>query len=432
MRTVLSRRRLAAAAAALLAAGGLAACGGADDDEGGGGGGTASSGEPGKVAGFDGTTIRVGVLTPLTGPVAVIGKPLTAGNEVFFDAVNAKGGIAGKYKVELVQEDTQYRTDLTVQKYNKLKSDVVTVGQVLGTANTLAIVPQLRRDGLIAAPASLDGLWVREETLLPIGGPYQVQAINALDHYVNEGGGKGKKVCSFTQDDAYGEAGQQGLEFGAEKLGVSLGTNQKFKVGDKDVTGQVQRLRSAGCDMVFLVATPTDAGTIWGTAAKLGFAPRWVGQSPAWIDELGASPLKDYLEKTVWIVAEGTEWGDTKVPGMAKMVDDVKRYKPSQQPDYYFAFGYNQARAVAGVLEKAVQSGDLSHDGIKQALEGLGTFSFDGLTGDYQYGPAADREPPRSSTIFEVDPDKPFGLGTLKYNAESPHAKEFTFEKADL
>ena len=38
----------------------------------------------------------------------MIGKPLTAGNEVYFDYVNSEGGIAGKYKVELVQEDTQY------------------------------------------------------------------------------------------------------------------------------------------------------------------------------------------------------------------------------------------------------------------------------------------------------------------------------------
>ena len=97
---------------------------------------------------------------------------------------------------------------------------------------------------------------------------------------------------------------------------ASRSSTQKFKVGDKDVTGQVQRLQGSKCDAVFLVATPTDAGTIWGTAAKLGYAPRWIGQSPTWIDELGASPLAEYLQQTTWIVAEGTEWGDEQVPGM--------------------------------------------------------------------------------------------------------------------
>jgi ABC-type branched-subunit amino acid transport system substrate-binding protein len=408
---------------------GVAACGGGggDDDESGGGGGEVSN-----VPGFDGSTIKLGVLTPLSGPVAVIGNPLTAGNEVYYEALNAKGGIAGKYKVELVQEDTRYAPPTTVQKYNKLKSQVVAFTQVLGTAPTLAVVPQLRNDNAIASPASLDAFWVREENLLPIGGPYQIQAINALDYYINQGDGEGKRICSMIQDDAYGEAGQAGLEAGAEALGVEITETQRYKTGDKDVTGQIQRLSSAKCDMVFLVSVPSDAGTIWGTAARLGFAPRWIGQSPVWIDELAESPLAEYLQKTTWIVAEGTEWGDESVPGMKQMVADVEQFAPKQEPDYYFAFGYNQARAMTALLEKAVELGDLSKEGLLKASEELGTVSFDGLTGDYEYGPAESRNPPRSSTLFEVDPEKPFGLGTLEYNFTSDAANEYEFQKADI
>jgi ABC-type branched-subunit amino acid transport system substrate-binding protein len=408
----------------------LAGCGGAADDEG-------DSGESGDASlanapGFDGKTIKLGVLTPLTGPVAVIGKPLTAGNEVYFDYVNSEGGIAGKYKVELVQEDTQYSPPRTVQQYNKIKGDVVAFTQVLGTAPTLAVLPQLVQDNIIAAPASLDAFWVREPNLMPVGGPYQVQAINALDYYINQADGKGKNICSFIQDDAYGEAGQSGVDFAAEQLGFEVADTQKFKVGDKDVTGQVQRLQRSKCDAVFLVATPTDAGTIWGTAAKLGFAPRWIGQSPTWIDELGASPLAEYLQQTTWIVAEGTEWGDDQVPGMKDLIARVEEFKPDQEPDYYFSFGYLQGIAMTALLEKAVELGDLSREGLMKASEELGTVSFDGLSGDYEYGPAESRNPSRMSTIYEVKPDQPFGLGTLEYQYESEAAKAFEFQKADF
>jgi ABC-type branched-subunit amino acid transport system substrate-binding protein len=421
-------RRLSVLVVLVLA---VAGCGGAADDDSSDSGG--KGGAPKSAPGFDGKTIKLGVLTPLSGPVAVIGLPLTAGNEVWFDYLNKeKGGIGGKYKVELVQQDTQYAPDKTVQQYNKIKGQVSMFTQVLGTAPTLAVLPQLKRDKMLASPASLDAFWVREENLLPVGGPYQIQAINALDYYVNEAGGKGKNVCSFIQDDAYGEAGQSGVEFAADQLGFKVVDTEKFKAGDKDVTGQVQRLQKKQCDAVFLVATPTDAGTVWGTAAKLGYAPRWIGQSPSWIDELGTSPLAPYLKKTTWIAAEGTEWGDDSIQGMKDMVERTKTYKPDQKPDYYFAFGYNQARAVTAVLEKAVELGDLSHDGILKASDALGTVSFDGLTGDYQYGPADKRNPPRNSTIFEVDPSKPFGLGKLKYDFESDAASKFEFKKADL
>lgn len=415
----------AVAALALVGAG----CG-QDADEGGGGGGNA--GAPKSVPGFDGKTIKLGVLTPLTGPVAVIGEPLTAGNEVFFEAINQKGGVAGKYKIEVEQADTQYAPDRTVQQYNRLKSQVVAFTQVLGTAPTLAVVPQLKRDKMLAAPASLDAFWVREENLLPIGGPYQVQAINALDYYIKQDDGEGKNICSLIQDDAYGEAGQAGVDFAAEKLGFEVVETQRYKTGTKDVSGQISRLRAAKCDAVFMVSVPSDAGTIWGTAAQAKFAPRWIGQSPTWIDELGKSPLAKYLQQTTWIASEGTEWGDQEVPGMAEMVKNVEQLRPKQEPDYYFAFGYNQARAMTAVLEKAVENGDLSREGILQASKDVGTVSFDGLTGDYKYGAAEQREPPRSTTIFEVDPEKPFGLATKEYNYESEAAKEFKFEKADL
>jgi ABC-type branched-subunit amino acid transport system substrate-binding protein len=413
---------------ALLA---IVGCGGAADEgesEGEGGGEAELQSGPG----FDGTTIKLGVLTPLSGPVAVIGMPLTAGNQVYFDYVNSQGGIAGKYKVELVQEDTQYLPPRTVQQYNKIKGDVVAFTQVLGTAPTLAVLPQLAQDGMIAAPASLDAFWVREPNLLPVGGPYQVQAINALDYYINEADGEGKNICSFIQDDAYGEAGQAGVDYAAENLGFEVVDTQKFKVGDKDVTGQVQRLQRSKCDAVFLVATPTDAGTIWGTAAKLGFAPRWIGQSPSWIDELGASPLAEYLQQTTWIVAEGTEWGDDSVAGSKDLLARVEEFKPDQDPDYYFSFGYLQGIAMTALLEKAVELGDLSREGIMRASEEMGTVSFDGLSGDYQYGPAESRNPSRMSTIYEVDPEKPFGLGTLEYQYESDAAKAYEFQKADL
>jgi ABC-type branched-subunit amino acid transport system substrate-binding protein len=408
----------------------LAGCGGAGEDDDGGGG---SAGAPGSTAGFDGKTIKLGVLTPLTGTVAVIGQPLTAGNEVWFDALNAKGGVAGKYEVELVQEDTQYKTDVSVQKYNKIKGDVVAFTQVLGTAPTLAVLPQLRTDKVLAAPASLDALWVREENLLPVGAPYQVQAINAMEYYFNDGrGSTSDRVCTMIQDDVYGEAGQQGIDFAAERYGFSVANTQKFKVGTENYAGQIGALAGARCQVVFLVATPSDAAKIWGTAAQARFAPQWFGQSPSYTGALAKSAVAPYMQRSVLIVSEGTEWGDESVPGMKQMVADATEHAPRQEPDYYFAFGYNQARAMTAVLEKAVELGDLSREGILRASRELGTVTFDGLTGDYAYGPAETRNPPRSSTVFGVDPSKPFGLKKVKYNFTSDAAKEFEFKKSDL
>ena len=381
-----------------------------------------------KAPGFDGTSIQLGVLDPLSGTPAVIGKELAAGEDVFWKYYNAeKGGIAGKYPVKIVLEDSLYDTTTTVQKYNKIKNDVVMVGQVMGTAPTLALLPLLKADNVVAAPASQDAIWVREQQLFPIIEPYQIDDINAADYMLNEGGGKGKKVCAVLQNDVYGEAGLEGVQFAADKMGFEIAAKPRFKVGDQDFTAQVNELKTSGCEIVFAVALPTEFGGILGAAATLGFAPQWVGQSPAWVDLLLATPLKDYMTKYVMIVSVGHEWGNPNYPAAVKYADLVKKYAPDQKPNYYFSFGFFQGQAEAQLLEKAVAMGSLDRDGIVAAMNSLDVLKFDDLAGDYGYGPPEKRDPSRMSTMFKVNPDAPFGLEALKYNFSSPAAESFVF-----
>lgn len=426
------RRSRVIAALSALALTALVGCGGAGGDAAG-SGAAVTAGQPAVTAGFDGTTIRLGAITTLTGPVAVAGVPLTAGNQVWFDHINSTGGIAGRYPVELVQEDNQYKPDVTVQQYQKIKNDVVAFTQILGTPSVLAVLPQLASDGVLASPASFDATWVREENLLPVGGPYQIQAINAMDHYLSDGGGSpSDTLCSMIQDDAYGEAGQQGLDHFAASRNLVFATTQRFSVGTNDHTGAISALTAAGCEMVFLGATPSDAAKIWGAAAQVNFPGLWYGQSASWSGSFTGLPFADYLVSNVRIALEGTEWGDPDVPGMVDLVERAAQYAPDQGPDTFFVLGYNMARAMTAVLEEAVARGDLSREGILAASNELGTVSFDGLSGDYGYGPAADRTPPRTSTIFTIDLGKPLGLAVAKYNFTSPEAESFEIVAADL
>jgi len=426
MRTAKLGRMLALVAAVALV---TAACGGSSKKSD--NGGSSGTKTLAAVPGFDPAKgeIHVGIITPLTGAVAVIGKPLTAGNEVFFKKINDKGGIGGKFKIILDEQDSQYVPQNGVTSYNSIKGNVVLFAQLLGTPVTKAVLPLLKQDNIVAAPASLDADWVREPNLLPIGGPYQIQMINAANFMVTDGNAKGKTFCSMIQDDAYGQAGQQGIDFGAKENGYTIKTTAKYAAGNPDFTAQIQQLKGAGCEVVYLVSTPSDTGKALGTAAQLQFTPQWVGQSPSYIGALTAptSPLKDYLAAHFLLISEGTEWGDTSVPGMKTMLDDIAKFKPDQQPDYYFGFGYNEASSVAQLLEKAVSLGDLSRQGIRTAMDKLDKLTFDGLSGDYKYGPAADREPPRESTMFKINLAKPIGLEKVKYNFTSDAAKKFTF-----
>lgn len=414
-----------------------AACGRSDDTgstgggngngSGNGSGGTAAPPQPGP--GFDGETIKLGVITPTTGSAAVIGNPLTAGNQVFFDALNAKGGVAGKYKVELEVLDSKYEPQTAVQQYQASKGNVAMYVQILGTGVVDAILPQLETDGMLAGPASLDAFWVPEANLMPIGGPYQIQMINGMDYAVRELDAKNKTICALTKDDPYGEAGLAGLEYAAEQMGFTIASQATFKQGDTDFTAQINQLEGAGCEIVAFVALPTETSPVLTAAAGRNFAPKWLGQSPTWISAFAGSGLAPYLQANYLLLSEGPQWGDTSVQGMAQMLDDIAAYAPDTKPDIYFAFGYAQAWAASQILEKAVANGDVTPAGVLKASEEITELTFDGLLGDYAYGAVADRNPPRTSTVFAIDPAAPGGLSALEADFASQAAQDFTFEE---
>ncbi len=383
--------------------------------------------DPSTAPGFDGTTIKIGVVNDFTGPVAIIGNPLHKGSMTFYDWTNAQGGIAGKYQIEVVEGDSTYNPTVALQVYNEIKDDVAMIGNLLGTPIVNAALETLAADGLLAIPASLDAAWVRQPNLVPLGAPYQVQAINGIDWWINEGGGSVDQVyCSFIQDDPYGEAGQQGLDFIAEALGITIADTARYVSGDTDFSAQVQQLQGSGCEVVWLTSTPSVTGGALGAAAQSEFTPVWLGNSPVWINVLADSALAPYLQAYLIIIGEGATWADPDVPGMVRLVERLETYYPEQPPDYYFQFGYAMAQLTVKVLEKAAANGDLSREGIQKASTQIGDFDYDGLFGMYKYGTAAEREPSRSNTIYRVNPEVPNGVEAVTI-FQSSHAADFDF-----
>jgi ABC-type branched-subunit amino acid transport system substrate-binding protein len=392
----------------------------------------AAAGPPPNAPGFDGTTIKLGMIAALSGPVAApIGIPLANGNRVFWEAVNAKGGIGGKYKVQLVEGDGKYDVAETVKQYGAIKDKVVSFEQVIGTPMVQALLQSLNEDHILVQPATLDSIWQNEKYLLPIGAPYQIQAANGLSYYVQQNG-KDKVICSMVIDSAYGQAGEQGLEYAAQQLGVKIAVKQTHKQGDTDFTAQINAFKNGKCDAVWITALPVETSGIMGRAAQVGFNPQWIAQSPTFLSLFLGTPLGPYMKAHEWLISEGPQWGDTSKPGMVQMLNDIKASKidPNQKPDGYFAFGYVEAWAVDQVLEQAVKNGDLSRDGVIKAVNDLGELKFQGLFDDEKIGDPGVRQAPRANTVFGLDPATVATNGGTKpiiENYESDAAKSFNF-----
>lgn len=400
--------------------------------------GCRSAGEVKTAIGVDSATrtIKVGELTPLTGPVAIIGKPLTRGHEVYFQYVNEVLGGVGKdldkdkrYQVQLVTKDTQYVADVHVQQYAAIKNEVLLIAQSLGTPTTQAILPQIRNDKILTGAATLASVWLKEKYVVPAGAPYPAQFINAAQHLKDSGAAV--KAGIIYQDDDYGAEGVKGLEFAAKEFGFPIVARATYKVGDQQFLTQVKSMKDKGASHVFLTSVPSATGTILGTAATLQYAPRWIGQSPTWIGALAKSKVAPYMQQTMWVVTDAScGWDETGAgcEGMKELRDNVARFAKDQAPDYYFIFGYTQARIIHQILEKAVADGDLTREGVVKAFESLRDVNMGGLLNPISYGTTCeDKVPVTASRIWSVDPAAATGLKTTVQSVDSPAVKKFAF-----
>ncbi len=354
-------------------------------------------------------TINLGVLTPLSGPVAApIGVPLTKGIETYFKAVNANGGIDG-FKVNLVEKDSKYDPQTQVEDYNQIHNQVLMLAESLGSPTTQAIVDLSTRDHMLVSAATLDSVLARQKYMVMVGTPYRLQVENAFDYVVNKLGKQNPKTGIIYQDDAYGQDGLTGYKEAVAAYHMNDVGQATYEATDTTFAAPVSQLKAAGAEYVFLTAIPTAAAGIIGTAHALGYDPQWILQSPAFATGLLAVPgLNQLLEKEAWVMSQGAAWGDTSQPGMAEMMDNIQKYAPDQKPDGYFEFGYTEAKITYAILKKAADNGDLTRDGLLTAFESLKQVDLGGLLPPVNYGSAPNqRVPSRDSRVYAIDPTQP-------------------------
>lgn len=393
----------------------VAACGRGSDD---------SAAEPGFDE--DGKSITVGALQTLTGDASVLGIPIAKGFEAYIKALNARGGVNGEYKVELVTEDTGYDPTVGVQKYQKIKNQVVMFGGVAGSGVLQALLPQLNSDGIITVPASNDAQWKDELYLAPLGASSQIQIVNAANWYVTEGGGSvDDATCAIAVDLPIGDATMTGAEYAVKGWGKELAKEVRFAAADQDFTASVTQLRDAKCETVILSAV-SQTPQILAAAKKLGFAPQWLGQSASFSAGFAKSAdILPLLTKNFLVAGEGPTWGDESQPGMVEMLEAINRYAPGIEPDQYVKYGYAQGIITEALLSKALEMGDLSREGMADAMKSLGEVDFKGLYGEYTYAAPADRVPSVATSMFQVDGDAPGGLKAVEVNYVSDAAQEY-------
>ena len=383
----------------------------------------------GIAPGFDGTTIRIGLLTTTTHPVwGTIGKAISAGIEARVAAINRRGGIAGRYRLVVVKGETNYDPAETLNQIQATKSGVAVYVSLLGTPSTEAAEPVLRGEGMIASPASQEARWANTPSLLPVFNSYQVQTINGIAYFAEQfaltNPGVRPVVCGVSVGTSFGEAGSEGIRAAASSLPITLGPIVTVTPTETSFAATVGALKAGGCQATFVTVGPAQTLGIVVTGRQLAFATRWIIMGAAFSDRIVTPQTGPLFEQGAWVVGDGTQWGDETVPGMAQMKAELlasdNRFW-TENPDVGLSFGWAQARTIEQLLETAVARGDLSRAGLATASQAMGTVELGGIGSPINYSQPV-RLANAKTTIFNVDNSYRNAIRVLARDYSSPAA----------
>lgn len=99
--------------------------------------------------GVSNDSIVLGQSTALSGPLADLGQEILKGAKVYFDSVNAKGGINGR-RIKLITKDDAYDVKKTVENIEGFISEnnALAFFGTFGTPNNEALIPIAQRAGI--------------------------------------------------------------------------------------------------------------------------------------------------------------------------------------------------------------------------------------------------------------------------------------------
>ena len=357
----------------------------------------------GRGVDADAKVIKLGMLADLTGLFAPLVIDITDAQKVYWDNVNAAGGIDG-WTVELVIEDTNYNVEQHLEKYEKIREDVVAIVQSTGSPTNVAALDLYKEDSMLVMPLSWFSGWAIPEfdggVMLEQHSNYCIEAMNILD-FINEMGGTTIALATFPGD--YGQDAAAGVKIAADFYGMEIVYDGEAAViPGQDQTPVIQGIVASGADWTFLTTNPSIGAEILAGSVQSGYQGKFTGSVPTYNFGLLDSPAGPLYDAVFYQPAYAVGWGED-TPGNNEMRAAMAEAFPDRRPSDSFIIGWDQAKTMHEVLATAIANKNLSPEGIVVAGNSLTDIDFGGSAPVQSYAGTPNEYVQRALAIYDPD-----------------------------
>jgi branched-chain amino acid transport system substrate-binding protein len=319
--------------------------------------------------------IVLGQSAPFTGAAAQLGIQFNAGAKVYFEQVNARGGI-NRRPIELVAMDDGYEPERCAENTRKLiEQDAFALFGYIGTPTSLAALPIATKERVPFIAPFTGAMSLREpmnKMAFHLRASYDDETALIVRQLHNLGL---KKIAVFYQNDAYGKAGLSGVVKALEKEGlkpVALATVERNSV---DVAAAVKILVAAGPDAIVQVSAYKSCAAFIREARKATFGGTFFN-----VSFVGTQALADELGKegAGVVVSQVVPAPSSLATGIGREYNEaIKAYGKGATANYSSLEGYLAARMMVDGLRNA--GGKTGREALVSGLESIGNQSYGGF-----------------------------------------------------
>lgn len=317
--------------------------------------------------------VTVGMLQPLTGAAAAVGKTGRQGAELAVEQINKAGGIDGT-KIVLKVLDAAGDVATGNNAFAKISAEkpVALLGPNY-SAVALSLVPRLERAQLPMLSGALS------PDLTSSGSPWVFRvrssdvlaAQNLVDFAVNNL--KLTSIAVVNEESDYGQGGATAAIAALKAAGVDPVFTGSFAANANDLSSLVLNLKDSGAESVIYWGSQSPAALFAKQTKQLGFEGTILGSNAytdsSVLDLAGAAANGIYA--VVNFVAEGDD------PDLKAFVDSYKA-KYGEAPDSYAGSYFDAMNLLAAAMKEGGTT-------PKEIAEALKTVEYKGVAASYKY-----------------------------------------------
>jgi len=297
--------------------------------------------------------IRIGVIYPLSGPIAYDGQSVVNGAKLAAEEINKKGGVLGGRPIELAIEDGQGLPAVSVTAAEKLinRDNVVALMGCLRSSASLAVQPIAEKNKvpmmsvISSAPKLTEGglkYYFRdtpkEYMLVDVGARYLITKLGI------------KKVSFLGPNDEWGRAGLEAWTEMMKKHGGQVLSADLFMTGETNYQPYLTKIKSIKPDAMAAQAETLDASMIFKQAKEMGLDIIKIGSGALASQkfmELAKDAAEGIYATVPWVHTYNTPENKAFAEAYAK------RFPDRGIPDKYGVGGYDGIYIFADAITKA-------------------------------------------------------------------------------